>query len=31
MMDQEFDKIEDTNEMLEINTTTAREQVGEIE
>ena len=31
MMDQEFDKVEDTCKMVEINTTTAREQVGKIE
>jgi hypothetical protein len=31
MMDQEFDKVEDACEMVEINTTAAREHVGEIE
>ncbi len=31
MMDQEFDKVEDTCEMVEINTTAAREHVGKIE
>ncbi len=31
MMDQEFDKVEDTNEMVEINTTAAREHVSKIE
>jgi hypothetical protein len=30
MMDQEFDKVEDTNEMVEINTTAACKHVGEI-
>jgi hypothetical protein len=31
MMDQEFDKIEDNIEMVEINTTATRKHVGEIE
>jgi hypothetical protein len=31
MMNQEFDKVEDTNEMVEINTTVARKHVGKIE
>ncbi len=31
MMDQEFDKIEDKTDMVEINTTAAREHVGKIE
>ena len=31
MMDQIFDKIEDANKMVEINTTAAREHVGESE
>jgi hypothetical protein len=31
MMDQEFDKVEDACNMVEINTTAAREHVGEIE
>ncbi len=30
MMDQEFDKVEDACEMVEINTTAAREHVGKI-
>jgi hypothetical protein len=30
MIDQEFDKVEDANEMVEINTTAASEHVGEI-
>jgi hypothetical protein len=28
IMDQEFDKVKDTNEMVEINTTAAREHIG---
>ncbi len=31
MMDQESDKIEDDIEMVEINTTAAREHIGKIE
>ena len=31
MMDQEFDKVEDACEMVEINTTAAREHVCKIE
>jgi hypothetical protein len=31
MMDQEFDKVEDTCEMVEINTNAAHKHVGKIE
>ncbi len=31
MMDQEFDKVEDKNNMVEINTTAASKHVGKIE
>jgi hypothetical protein len=31
IMDQEFDKVEDTCNIVKINTTAAREQVGEFE
>jgi hypothetical protein len=30
MMDQEFNKVKDTNEMVEINTTAAHEHIGKI-